>query len=482
MPHSERVAGSHALYLHLEETGLAMHSGGLAIFDAKPFTRDDGAVDIERIQPVLEQFLVTLPHARQRLRYVPFEQHPVWIDDDRFQLAYHIRHTRLPRPGTVRQLKRLCGRLMSESLDRHKPLWEAWIIEGLEGARIAIMVKVHPGVLEPVRLPELFARIGEYAASKQRGTHSAFRPRKAPAPAQMMADSLVHWAGEARAAFETSQTALRSPLDSLRALADNTGAIGRAVTDMVRVARQPMLNPRSIGAHRRVETLHLPEREVASVAERLGVEILDVCLAALGGGLGRFLTHHAEKAEGDALHLLISLPSAPAHGDGPATPRSLRLMLPIGEMPPPRRAGEVARAHADARSAPELAGFELLERMEQRTPAIVQRAVAYAAARRGTANLIVHFVEGSRKPIPVLETTVQSVTSFAPLFVDQALCVSIVRACGLLSWGLTSDWDLLPELHELVEAIDTAYVELRDAALRDAPAAVGPASEQGRTA
>src|SRR6266480_785555 len=131
----ERFSAQDSSFLVFEDPNTHMHLGGIAIFDPGPLATADGGVDNERIRRHVESRLHWIPRYRQRVAYVPLERHPVWVDDDHFNLSYHVRHTSLPRPGDEEQLKRLAGRIMSQRLDRRRPLWESWIVEGREGGR-----------------------------------------------------------------------------------------------------------------------------------------------------------------------------------------------------------------------------------------------------------------------------------------------------------------------------------------------------------
>jgi hypothetical protein len=139
--HYERLSALDAHFLDLEDEGVHMHVAVVLICDAKPLTLEDGRLDADRIRSFLGSQLSTIPRYRQRLARVPVERHPVWVDDPSFNLQYHVRHVSLPRPGDERQLKRLVGLLMSQKLDPGKPLWEMWVIEGLEGGRFAVLAR-----------------------------------------------------------------------------------------------------------------------------------------------------------------------------------------------------------------------------------------------------------------------------------------------------------------------------------------------------
>lgn len=141
--HYERLPALDAAMIFVETPAVHMHVGVVGIFEAGPLATADGGVDIERIRSHVGGVLDELPRFRQRLAFIPVENHPVWVDDDRFNLSFHLHHTRLPGPGSVRQLKRLTGRLISQKIDVTKPPWEVFVVEGLEGGRFALVCKIH---------------------------------------------------------------------------------------------------------------------------------------------------------------------------------------------------------------------------------------------------------------------------------------------------------------------------------------------------
>ncbi|RIL05034.1 MAG: hypothetical protein DCC71_11950, partial [Proteobacteria bacterium] len=142
-PHSERLSALDAHFLELEDAGVHMHVAAVLVCEAEPLTRADGSLDVDRIRSFLDAQLHAIPRYRQRLAWIPVENHPVWVDDASFNLQYHVRHVSLPRPGDERQLKRLVGMLSSQKFDPTKPLWEMWVIEGLEGGRFALLARCH---------------------------------------------------------------------------------------------------------------------------------------------------------------------------------------------------------------------------------------------------------------------------------------------------------------------------------------------------
>ena len=159
-----------------------MHVASTQIHEAAPLRATDGAIDIERIQEYVESRAWTrIPRYRQRLAYTPVEGHPVWVDDPSFNIRYHVRHSRLPYPGNERQLKRMVGRIFSQRLDRGKPLWELWVIEGLEGDRVAFVSKVHHCMVDGVSGAELIsARCSPRAVQEKVDPPARWDPRPVP--------------------------------------------------------------------------------------------------------------------------------------------------------------------------------------------------------------------------------------------------------------------------------------------------------------
>jgi len=145
MPHYayERLTALDNSFLLLEGPDAYMHVASTMVFDAGPLRREDGGVDAEAVKALIGASLHRIPRYRQKLAWIPVQNHPVWIDDDRFHLDYHVRHTGLPRPGSDEQLKRLSARIMQQHLDRSRPLWEIWIAEGIDKDRFALVSKVH---------------------------------------------------------------------------------------------------------------------------------------------------------------------------------------------------------------------------------------------------------------------------------------------------------------------------------------------------
>src|SRR5438132_4604519 len=208
-----------------------MHVAGTASYEAGPLRRPDGGIDIDRIRDYVASRLHLIPRYRQVLAWTPIEGHPVWVDDAHFNIDYHVRHTSLPRPGDAQQLKRLSGRIMSQQLDRSKPLWEMWIVEGLEGGeRFAVITKVHHCMIDGMSSVDLLEVLLKSQPTDTIEPGPRWIPRPAPRPRDLL------WAEAVRRAsmpfdlvrgFRRFLAEAEDPRSDLRAML-------RAVRDTVR--------------------------------------------------------------------------------------------------------------------------------------------------------------------------------------------------------------------------------------------------------
>ena len=186
LPHFEPLSHLDASFLALESPSTHMHVGAVVQFEAAQLKLLDRGIDIDRIKAHILGKLQYIPRYRQRLAYVPGTRHPVWVDDDHFNFDYHVRHTSLPRPGTDEQLKLLAGRIVSQQLDRAKPLWELWVVEGLENDRFAIIAKIHHCMIDGVSGIDLTGILLNVVPTTEVEPADDWTPRLAPSSTQLV--------------------------------------------------------------------------------------------------------------------------------------------------------------------------------------------------------------------------------------------------------------------------------------------------------
>jgi diacylglycerol O-acyltransferase / wax synthase len=465
--HYERLTALDATFLNVEDANAHMHVGAVTLFDAAPLARADGVIDIDRIRRLVEVGIQRVPRYRQRLTTIPLFGHPVWIDDDRFNLSYHVRHISLPKPGDERLLKRLAGHLMSQQLDRGKPLWELWIVEGIEGNRVALITKAHHCMIDGVGSVELSAALMRATPELERAMQEPPRwlPRPAPTPLELLLDEVGRRASEPVAAAVAVGRALADPRHTFETVRDAVLGIGEALGAGMRPASPTPLNT-DIGPHRRFDWLEIPLSEVKDVKERLGGTVNDVILAIVSGAIGRFL--HGRGLQVQDLDFRAMIPvNARTQADRESLGNRISMIvvrLPLDERDPRRRLQRVIESTRELKRSKQALGVQMLEEISDWTLTTLFSAFVRLSTMSRPYNVVVTNVPGPQFPTYFLGAPTRAVYPLVPLNRNQALGIALFSYNGGLYWGLNADWDALPDLHDLIEAIKKELELLRTAA------------------
>ncbi len=464
-PYYERLSALDASFLGLEDSNCHMHVGAVCLFDAEPLRSPEGGVDIEKIRAAIHARLHLVPRFRQRIAYIPYENHPIWVDDNRFRLAYHVRHTALPHPGDERVLKRLVGRIMSQPLDRKRPLWEMWVVEGLQGNRFALVSKTHHCMVDGISGADLMSVILSPFPEDDPGVPEPWTPRPQPTRRQLILDELVRRAEQplelAKAALDT----LRNPEQKVHQIADAVeGIIETLAPALSPVSRTPLQV--EVGPHRRFDWTDMPLAEVKDVKRVLGGTVNDVVLATVSGALRRFFARRG--LDPDELDIRAMVPvSVRAHDErGKLGNRVTQIGAPL----PVHIADPVARLHAvtettkDLKESKQALGGEVLTAISEWTvPNLLVQAVRLATRTR-PYNLIVTNVPGPQLPLYLLGAAMKTAYPVVPLFENLGVVVGLFSYNGGLFWGVNADWEHFPDLHDFILDIEHAFRELQEAA------------------
>jgi WS/DGAT/MGAT family acyltransferase len=446
-----------------------MHVGAIALFDAKPLSRPDGGLDFERIRRLAGPSLARSGRFRQRLDRVPILGHPVWVDDERFNLDYHLRHTALPEPGDERQLKRLMGRIMSQKLERHRPLWEMWFVEGVAGDRFAVITKAHHCMIDGISGVDLLgllmgpdADTGELEAQADASGPHRWLPRPAPGALRLLAGEAWRRATLPVGALRAGREALADPGRAAAALRDTLESLAEALGAGLTGGSRTPLNP-DIGPHRRFDWLRVDLDAAKEVKNRLGGTVNDVVLAAASGGLRSFLAGRG--VDVDALDFRAQIPvnirSDAQRGRLGNRITMLFARLPVAEPDPLRRYERVVETTRALKASAMGRGTELLERISDWTAKEVLAGLALLTARALAYNVVVTNVPGPQFPVYLLGARMLEVYPLVPLFTGQGLGIALFSYEGSLCWGFNADWDALPDLHDLVLAVEAELETLR---------------------
>jgi len=461
--HSERLSALDATFLAIESPSVHMHVGTVGLFEAGPLRSADGGLDMERVRALAEPALRENARFRQRLERVPVFDHWAWIDDARFDLDYHLRHTSLPEPGDARQLKRLAGRIFSQKLDRGRPLWEMWFVEGLADGRFAVITKAHHCMIDGISGVDLLAGFVKVPADARAGRGGArFVPRPPPGPRRLFADELAHRARLPLRAAAGGLELLRAPRRTLSRMGHAVAAVGHALGAGLGSASETPLDV-EIGPHRRFDWTRMDLTAVAEVKQRFGGTVNDVVLALTAGALRRFLLGRAAPADELAVHAMVPVSVRRASQRGKLGNRvaTLRARLPVDERDPARRIARVIEETRRLKGSDLVEGSELLETLSDFTATSLFAQLSRLGTWTRSYNLTVTNVPGPKEPVALLGARLQEIYPLVPLFSRQALGIALFSYAGGLFWGFDADWDALPDLHELVGAVHEELELLR---------------------
>ena len=459
----ERLSTIDSLFLELEDRTAHMHVGAVALFEGPPPPYADF---LRLIEARLEQ----VPRYRQRVMFVPGRVgRPVWVDETQFDLEYHARRTALPAPGGEAELKKLAGRLLSQALDRDKPLWEMWLVEGLDESRFAIISKTHHCMLDGVSGVDLATVLMDAEPSTQPPPEPLpWTPRKAPQTAELLLSSvreqLAHPLRMAREALEPNSEAVKlfgQLFSGLKPLYD--------VLAMGRAPESPLNVP--IGPHRRFEMLELPLADVKQVRASLGGTVNDVILATVAGALRSWLTARGTAPQADLRVLVpVSMRTRDERGTFGNQVSAVFCPLPVTEANPIERLKRIREEMKSVKEKGAAVGAHALSRLSDFAPPQLLAQAARLQAVTRMFNLVVTNVPGPQFPLYLLGRRMLRCYPQVPLAAQQAVGIALLSYDGRIGVGLIGDADAARDLPALAGSLRASLDELRAARSPDAAA------------
>ncbi len=457
--HLDRLSSIDAGFLHQEDGGAHMHIGGLGIFEGPVPSGDQFRAHIASRLPLV-------PRYRQKLVEMPLGTgRPLWAEDPTFSIGYHVRHTALPSPGSEAQLMALVSRITSQRLDRTKPLWEMWLVEGLEDGRWAVITKTHHAMIDGVGGIDLMTALLDLSREPRQVDGEPWEPQATPGTLGLLAHGAE---GAARNLVRLSTRGLGLALRPRRAVKEvlsTAAALAAAASPLVSGAPATPLNRRP-GPHRRVEVVRTPLADYKTVKQAFGATVNDVVLTAVAGALGRFLEGRGVDTAGLELRACVPVSVRTADKAGHAG-NEITIMtapLPVGVRRPAERLALVRRAMEHLKSSRMAEGAKILTSVENALPpAVLARASRLGFSSR-MYNLLVTNVPGPQVPIYLLGREMLELAPLAFLAPEHTLAIAIVSYAGSVTYGLLADADAVPDLADLARHLHEALAELVEAA------------------
>jgi len=454
-----------AEFLHLEDGIGHMHIGAICVFADPP-------PSFNELAAMIAAKLHLIPRYRQRVRSVPFELgRPVWVDDPHFNLEYHLRHTALPAPGDDAAFCRLMGRIMSQPLDRDRPLWEIWLVEGLEGGYWALVFKIHHCMVDGIAGIELLRVMLDLGADAQVALPEPWEPQPEPHSAALVLDA---WGGLATDVLATARglpRAIGHPVTALRSAVDTARGLARFVGDLG--ATPPLSIEGSIGPHRTWAQSSASLADVKRIRSAFGGTINDVVLSAVSGGYRELLLSRGEDT--NRAHVRSMVPVSTRHDDGVGQPDNrvsiLLYDLPVQIADPVERLGvlheqmsELKASHIAEAGAVVVAVGDLAPPMVVGT---VSRVVIRALHRlpQRSINTVTTNVPGPQFPLYCLGHEMLESRPFVPISHGVRVSTAILSYNGHLFFGITGDYTTAPDVRVLAMAAAAGIEQLSERAL-----------------
>jgi len=461
--HYDRLTALDASFLELESESVHMHVGSVGIFDPGATGDTTGGVDFDLILRQIEAGMLRAPRFRQKLDIAPITGHPVWVDDEHFNLLYHVRHTALPLPGDDRQLKRLVGRIMSEKLDRTRPMWEMWIVEGLESGQVALISKIHHCLIDGVSGVDLLAsfmgRDETYSAPEN---EHRWMPRPPPSRAKLVLDEARRRASIPGKAISGLFRAFERPSKSFREASHTAGGFAQGLAKALSPASETPFN-QPIGPHRRFDWTRFDLDVVREIKTKLGGTVNDVVLACVAGAVRRYLLDRGFEVDDIEFRVFVPVSTRQASQRGKLGNRVSMVVasLPVSEPDARKRMRQVTAETSEIKKSGQAEGTEAFEELGDWTSTGLITSLARLGASRRTFNLVVTNVPGPPEPVFLNGARLLESYPLVPLYENQALGIALFSYDGGLYWGFNSCWDRMPELHEFVLAIEQEFEDLR---------------------
>jgi WS/DGAT/MGAT family acyltransferase len=462
--HKDRLTAVDASFLHQERQSSHMHVGAVLIFEGPP-------PGYEELLEQIESRLHLVPRYRQKLAQPPFGSgRQRWVDDPNFNLEYHARITALPQPGSDEQLRNLAGRIFSQRLDRSKPLWETWLVHGLEDNRFALISKTHHSLIDGIAGMDLASVLFDVTPVPNRLDPEPWTPHPEPSTAELVAEGVKDIVRGPFAVAGKALGALQRPGQAAGTLRESAEGLGEVLwAGLNRAPTTPLNVP--IGPHRRLASARADLADLKRVKDTFGGTVNDVVLAVVAGGLRNWLRSRGVRTEGLELRALVpmSIRTDVEKGELGNRIAAMRGPLPVYVDDPVERLRIVSEAMSGVKDSKQALGAEVIAGLEDFAPPTLLAQASRLNFSTRLFNLIVTNVPGPQFPLYLLGRELQELVPVAFLPEDHALAIAIISYNGAVDFGLLADYDAMPDIHFVRDAIADSLAELVEAARASEP-------------
>ncbi|MCZ7529975.1 MAG: wax ester/triacylglycerol synthase family O-acyltransferase [Acidimicrobiia bacterium] len=455
-------------FLKLEGLDTPMHVGALSVFEGEPLLDDEGRFRLAEAREMVASRLHLVPRFRKRLMEVPLDlDRPIWVDDDSFDIAYHVRLTALPRPGTWDQLATLTTRVQSQLLDRARPLWEIWFVEGLEDNRVALIQKTHHALVDGASGVDVATVLLDFEREPTVLDPPEWVSEPPPSPAGLLVDSLREQVTQPAKLIERVGSFLRAPV---RALERGLG-VARSLSTMLgrdTVAPRTSLN-QAVGRHRRFDVVRVPLDDAKAARRELGGTVNDVVLSAVGSGLARLFENRGESPEHVRAMIPVSVRAGDEHMQLGNRVSAMFVNLPVVADGPLDRLKSIGAITSELKDRHQAVGAEFLVGLTRYAAPTLLSLASRAVHNQPFFNLVITNVPGPQQPLYTLGARMLEAFPIVPLAHNLTVGIAILSYDGQLDIGVFADRDAAPDVEVLTAGIENGFAELRKLTEERAP-------------
>ncbi len=455
---ADRLSPLDVSFLYMEELTTPMHVGGVVIFEVP----EDG-FDYERLVSLIRDRISLVPRYRQRVRWVPGHiANPVWADDEQFDVTYHVRRSALPRPGTDDQLNELVARIMSRPLDRTRPLWEMYLVEGLEDNRFAVLTKTHHAMVDGATAVDIGQVILDPSPEPREVPEDTWRPLREPSSAELVAGAVNEIARSPKAVLDTVRGGLIDVQATVGQLGRGAVGLASAVRTMARPASSSPLNA-PIGGARRYATTETDLEKLKTIKRAHGGTINDIVLTILAGALRSWMMTRGEPVTPRSSIRAMVPVSVRTPGDASGNQIAAFLCdLPVGEPDPVIRLQRIRFEMDMLKETGQMLGATALVGVASFTPPTVHSlgARVVSGLSRRVYNVVITNVPGPQFPLYAGGALMLAAYPVVPLARGQAVSIGLTSYDGGVFFGLNADREAMPDVEVLAQCIDDAIDEM----------------------
>lgn len=466
----DRLSPQDSVFLHLEDEHQPLHVGSLAYFEAGPLRDGDGSFALERVRRRIGSRLHLVPRFRKRIMNVAFDQgRPIWVDDAGFDLSYHVRLTAIPAPGSEAQVKLLMDRVQAQMLDRRRPLWEIWFVEGVDDDRVALIQKTHHALVDGVSGIDVATVLLDLEPEVVDAEAPPWDPEPPPEASALLVDSLVERAVEPAEALRSVRAAVRVPQHA----AERVGQVARTVLDLAHPAPSAPWNV-PVTPHRRFEPARV-DLERAKALRRAaagrggdleGTTLNDVVLAACAGAMRAYLQERDEEPPDGLVYRAMVPVSVRDVSEQMALGNRVSMMtadLPVGDPDALERLRFVHAHMASRKEMGEAVGADTLMEVTGYAPPTLLALGSRLAVRAMPMNTVITNIPGPQIPLYCMGSRMLEAFPYVCVVDGMAMIIAVISYDGKLAFGLSGDRSAVSDLHVLAEAVETAFADLESA-------------------